>query len=143
MNVLRQSSSRGDECQYLFIDALQAFEKRSDDWSVRLRRAVDATDPEQVNISDEEYVLNILVPEMQLLFHLAIGEIAPFNDALQFALERQKKYWRSGNRKRDPDGYLALGPLAIVGMARKAGMPIEVESEYLPSELYEGDCAEQ
>jgi Immunity protein 49 len=143
IDVLRQSSTRGDECQYLFIDALQAFEKRADDWSTRLRMALDATDPEQVNISDEEFVLNILVPEMQLLFRLAIGEIAPFNEALQFALERHKKYWGKGNRKRDPDGYLALGPLAIVAIAHNAGMPIEVESEYLPRRLFEGDCREQ
>jgi hypothetical protein len=140
VDVLRRSSTRGDECQYLFIDALQAFEKRAADWSTKLRVALDATDPEQVNISDEEFVLNILVPEMQCLFRLAIGEIAPFNEALQFALERHKKYWSKGNRKRDPDGYLALGPLAIAGMARNAGMPIEVESEYLPKRLLEGGC---
>lgn len=31
----------------------------------------------------------------------------------------------------------ALGPLAIACMARDAGMPIEVQSEYLPKELLE------
>ncbi|MCI5121295.1 MAG: hypothetical protein D3908_08940 [Candidatus Electrothrix sp. AUS4] len=142
IDMLRRSSTRGDECQYLFAEALQAFEKRADDWSVKLRMAVDATNPEQINISDEEFVLNILMPEVQMLFRLAIGEIAPFNEALQFALERHKKYWSKGNRKRDPDGYLALGPLAIAGLAYEAGIPIEIESEYLPSWLFKGKCQE-
>lgn len=140
VDVLRRSSTRGDECQYLFVEALQAFEKRADDWSARLRLAVDATDPQRVALSDEEFVLNILVPEMELLFRYATGEIAPFNETLLFALERHKKYWNKGDRKRDPDGYLALGPLAIAGMARKAGIPIEVQSEYLPRPVLEGHC---
>lgn len=138
LDVLRRSSSRGDECQYLFIDALQAFERRDDDWSTRLQAALNATDPATTSISDEEYVLNVLVPEMQMLFRLAIGEITPFNDALDFALERHKKYWSQAKRKRDPNGYLALGPLAITKMVRKAGMSVEVESDYLPKQLLEG-----
>lgn len=140
VDVLRRSSTRGDECQYLFVEALQAFEQRADDWSAKLRRAVDATDPARVDLSDEEFVLNILVPEMELLFRLANGEIEPFNETLHFALERHKKYWSRASRKRDPDGFLALGPIAIGGLARRAGMPIEVQSEYLPKHLVEGAC---
>lgn len=135
LDVLRRSSTRGDECQYLYIEALQAFEKRAPEWSAKLQAAIDATDPEKVTISNEEYVLNILVPEMQMLLRLAIGEIAPFNEALQFALERHKKYWSQGNRKRDPDGYLAPGPLALASLAHEAGMPIDIDSEYLPRDL--------
>lgn len=140
MDVLRRSSSRGDECQYLFVESLQGYKNRAFDWSTKLQAALEATDPERVDLADEEFVLNILVPEMQMLFRLAIGEIAPFNEALQFALERHKKYWSKGSRKRDPDGYLALGPLAISSVAFDAGMPIDVESEYLPKWLLEGGC---
>ncbi len=143
VEVLRRSSTRVDECQYLFVDALQAFERRASDWSTKLRVALDATDPEQANISDEDFVLNILVPEMQCLFRLAIGEIEPFNEALDFALERHKKYWSKATRKRDSHGYLGLGPLAIAGMARNAGMPIEVCSEYMPKWILEGGCRVQ
>jgi Immunity protein 49 len=142
LEILRRSRTRGDECQYLFVDALQALESRTADWSKRLQQAVDATDPEKAPLSDEEFVLNILVPQMELLFRFVKGEIAPFNETLQFALERHKKYWSKASRKRDPDGFIALGPLAIAAKARKAGMPIEVESDYLPKPVLEGRCCE-
>jgi hypothetical protein len=141
IEVLRQSSTRGDECQYLFVEALQGFEQRTPDWSTKLQAAVDATDPERVRLSDEEFVLNVLVPEMQMLFRLALGEIAPFTDALAFALERYKKYWSKASRKRDPDGFLALGPLAISSVAFDAGMPVEVASDYAPRNLIENCCS--
>jgi hypothetical protein len=35
------------------------------------------------------------------------------------------------------DGLVALGPLAIASFARERGIPVEVESEYLPKALLE------
>src|SRR5436190_327187 len=90
LSVLRQSSTKGDECQYLFAEALQGFAKHSPDWSNKLQLAVDATDPTRYALIDEAYVLNILVPEMQLLFRLATRETAPFHEALEFALVRHR-----------------------------------------------------
>ena len=142
VTLLRRSSTRGDECQYLFAEAFQAFARRTNDWSARLRAALDATDPERISLQDEEFVLNVLVPEMEILFRLALAEPGPFNEALQFALERHKKYWSKGKRKQELDGYLALGPLAIAGMAHDAGIPVEVDSKYMPARLVEGGCRE-
>lgn len=140
IDVLRRSSSRADECQYRFVEALQGYEKHSPDWSTKLQAALDATDPQTTKLSDEDFALNILVPEMQMLFRLALGEIEPFGSALDFAIERHKKYWSKTNRKTDPDGYLALGPLALASQAVQAGMPIDAESEYIPRALIEGAC---
>jgi hypothetical protein len=142
IELLRRSSTRGDECQYLYIEALQAIERRASDWGTPLQRALDATDPERFKLAAEEFVLNIIVPEMELLFHFANEDRAAFQDSLQLALERHKKYWSRATRRRDSDGYLALGPLAIAAMARQAGFVIEVESDYLPKSLLEGSCAE-
>jgi hypothetical protein len=142
IEVLRRSSSRGDECQYLYVEALQAIERRTSDWGTRLQRALDATDPERFKLAAEEFVLEIMVPEMELLLHFSTGDRAAFQESLQFALERHKKYWSMAKRKRDPDGYLALGPLAIASMARKAGFAVEVQSDYLPKPLLEGRCGE-
>jgi hypothetical protein len=143
IEILRRSSTRGDECQYLFVEALQAFENRAADWGTKLQAAVEATDPTRTQMINEEYVLDILVPEMQMLFHLGLAELAPFYESLEFALERHKKYWSKGNRKRDPDGYLALGPLAIASLAYDAGMPFDMDSEYVLASLVEGACSQE
>lgn len=135
IDVLRQSSSKGDECLYLFADVLQRFWRHDADVSKRLTAAVEATDPQQLRISPEEFILNIVVPEMELFFRFLNGEVAPFNETLLFALQRHKKYWSKGDRKKDSDGYLALGPLAICGLATPTGIPIEVQSDYIPGSL--------
>jgi hypothetical protein len=140
IEILRRSSARFDECQYLLIDALQAFHCRTPDWSTKFRRAIDATDPGRFAMIDEDYVLNIIVPEMQMLFRLATRELTPFHDALEYALERHKKYWGHEERKRDPDGYLALGPLAIASLAHDAGLEVEVDSDFVPVHLIDGGC---
>jgi hypothetical protein len=142
IEVLRHSSSRADECQYLYVEALQAIERRASDWGTRLQLALDATDADRFELAAEEFILNIMVPEMELLFYFGTGDKAAFQESLQFALERHKKYWSRATRRRDPDGYLALGPLAIASMARQAGFAIEVESDYLPKPLLEGRCGE-
>jgi Immunity protein 49 len=142
IDVLRGSSSSTDECQYRFVEALQGYQTHAADWWDKLQAALDATDPEKVNLADEEFVLNILLPEMQMLFRLALGEIAPFETALEFALERHKKYWSKASRKKDPDGFLGLGPLALASTAFKAGMPITTESDYIPRILIENACGQ-
>lgn len=135
LEVLRGSSTRADACEYLLVEALQAFHQRAPDWGTKLQAALDATDPEHNKITDEEFVLNILVPDIQMLYYIGIGDIGPFNEALAFALERHKKYWSKGDRKLEPEGFLALGPMAIAGFAVEAGMPIEVSSDYMPLDL--------
>lgn len=142
IDVLRASSSTADECQYRFVEALQGYQTRSANWADSLKAALDATDPETVTLSDEEFVLNILVPEMQMLFYLALREIESFQTALEYAIERHKKYWSKAGRKRDPDGLLALGPIALASAALDAGMPIETESDYVPRALIENGCGQ-
>ncbi|UUU41316.1 immunity 49 family protein [Streptomyces sp. NBC_00162] len=54
------------------------------------------------------------------------------------ALTWHKEYWAAIEaRSRSGEGLVALGPLAIAGLAHDAGRPIEVGSEYLPKELLE------
>jgi hypothetical protein len=136
---LRRSSSRGDDCIYLWAEVLELWHENRPGVVPKLQAALEATDPSRLKMSDSGYVLNVLVSHMQLLFRLIAGEPGPFNEALHLALERHKKYW-SGRLKADPEGYLALGPLAFASMAHDAGITVEVESEYLPRRLYEGAC---
>jgi hypothetical protein len=141
VDVLRRSSTRGDECQYLYVEALQAVGARAPDWGDRLERALDSTDPERQSLTAEDFVLNIMVPEMEMLLNLGLGDAGALQEALGYALERHRKYWGGEDRVKDPDGFLALGPLAIASMAHDAGMAVEVESEYVPAALIQGACS--
>ncbi|WP_374936903.1 immunity 49 family protein [Streptomyces sp. Ru73] len=52
------------------------------------------------------------------------------------ALRWHKAYWTGDeDRSMSSEGLVSLGPLAIACLARDAGFPIEVESEYLPKAL--------
>lgn len=139
VSVLRQSSTKGDECMYLFVEALQGFLKRDRETSSYLLKALEATDPDRLSI-DPEYVLSILVPEIDLLYRILEMDATAYNQALEKALEKHRQYWSKGQRKTNPSGYLALGPLAMSVCAINIGIPIEVESDYLPMRLVKGDC---
>jgi hypothetical protein len=142
IDVMRASSTTTDECQYRFVEALQGYHTHAAHWAGSLQSALDATDPEAVTLIDEDFVLNILVPEMQMLFYLALREIAPFQTALEYAVERHKKYWGKASRRKDPDGLLALGPIALSSTAIQAGIPITTESDYIPRALIENACGQ-
>ncbi|MEJ8643160.1 immunity 49 family protein [Streptomyces sp. MS1.HAVA.3] len=79
-----------------------------------------------------------LYPPLNLFYRYLSQESDLFNEALAEALTWHKEYWTADEaRCRSGEGLVALGPLAIACMARDAGMPIDVESEYLPKELLE------
>ncbi|MCX5607201.1 MULTISPECIES: immunity 49 family protein [unclassified Streptomyces] len=92
-------------------------------------------------------MLKILYPPLNLFHRYLSQESELFNEALAEALTWHKEYWAAIEaRSRSGEGLVALGPLAIACMARDAGMPIEVESEYLPKEpkeLLEFDWASE
>ncbi|WP_157429995.1 immunity 49 family protein [Actinomadura oligospora] len=69
-------------------------------------------------------------PEGAMLRAIAEGDAAAFNAALVTALEKHREL--AGRRPRD---LIAWGPLALAALAHEAGLPIEVESGYLPVRL--------
>ncbi|MFC4906043.1 immunity 49 family protein [Actinomadura gamaensis] len=70
-------------------------------------------------------------PEGEMLRAIVGRDAAAFNAALVTALERHRE--RAGRNPRD---LIAWGPLALAALAHDAGLPIEVESGYLPERLY-------
>lgn len=135
--ILRSSSTRSDECVYLFVEALQALWRHDADAASRLKLAVEATAPERVQIGTG-YVLHILVPELELVYYFALREPQRFNETLARALRHHNKYWSQKKLRLEPDGFLALGPLAFASLAHDAGMPVTVESDFLPAALFQG-----
>lgn len=140
IDLLRSSSTTSDDCMYLWAEALQRWHLDETGAVASLQEALDATDPDQHELQHESYVLNMVVPQMQLLFRLISGEAGPFNDALTFAVTRHKKYVTSGRQKTHSRHYLALGPLAFASLAHDAGIAINVVSDYMPRHIVEGEC---
>lgn len=138
LSFLRESGAEFDDYLYSWVETLQnRWFGRQETWDT-LVRAVDGTDPANVRIADKELMLKILYPPLNLFHRYLSQESELFNEALAEALTWHKEYWTASEaRARSGEGLVALGPLAIACMARDAGMPIEVESEYLPKELLE------
>lgn len=141
IEILRASSSKSDEAYYLYVEAIQALWLRSQDTGSKLVKALRATDPGGLRLTPEDWVLNVLVPELDMASHLADGNADRFNQSLRFALERHKTYWSKGDRKRQSVGFLAFGALAFASLAHDSNIEITVESDYLPQALWQGNCS--
>ncbi|MDG4856782.1 immunity 49 family protein [Streptomyces sp. T-3] len=138
VSFLRASGMEFDDYIYAWVETLQnAWFGRREMWDT-LVTAVDGTNPAVPRIASAELMLKILYPPLELFHRYQREQITEFNAALVTGLTWHKEYW-TGNEARSlsGEGLVALGPLAIACMARDAGVPIEVESEYLPKELLE------
>ncbi|MGY4968313.1 immunity 49 family protein [Streptomyces nigrescens] len=136
VEFLRASGAEFDEYIYAWVETLQnAWFRRLETWDT-LVTAVNGTDPETTEIASKELVLKILYPPLELFHRYQRQEAEQFNAALVDALTWHREYWTANEaRPLSSEGLVALGPLAIACMAYDAGLPIEVESEYLPRHL--------
>jgi hypothetical protein len=136
VSLLRASGAQFDEYIYAWVETLQnAWFGRRETWDT-LVTAVNGTDPEITQVASKELMLKILYPPLELFHRYQRQDAEQFNAALVDAITWHKEYWTADEaRSLSGEGLVALGPLAIACMAHDAGMPIEVESEYLPKAL--------
>ncbi|MEU0632302.1 immunity 49 family protein [Streptomyces sp. NPDC005989] len=133
MSLLRENGSRFEEYHYAWIDTLQTYWLGGPELVPKLVAAVDGTDPEAV--ADPQMVGKLMYPPMEMFHRFIRKDNEGFNRALAAALEWHKEYWSEESRALQASGFVALAPLAMACFAHDAGIPIEVESEYLPATL--------
>lgn len=133
LSLLRENGSRFGEYDYAWIDTLQTYWLGGQDLVPKLVAAVDGTDPETV--ADPETVGKLLYPPMEMFHRFIRKDNDGFNRALAMALELHKQYWSEEDRAFQIPGLVALAPLAMACLAHDAGIPVDVESEYLPAVL--------
>ncbi|WP_407549091.1 immunity 49 family protein [Streptomyces sp. Pv4-95] len=133
LSLLRENGSQFQEYHYAWIDTLQTYWLGGPDLGPKLVAAVDGTEPQVV--SDPETVGKLLYPPMEMFHRIIRKDNAGFNRALTNALQWHKEYWSEETRAFQASGLVALAPLAMACLAHDAGIPIEVESEYLPATL--------
>ncbi|GAA2480607.1 hypothetical protein GCM10023100_51670 [Actinocorallia cavernae] len=136
VSFLRASGAEFDEYVYAWVETLQnLWFGRREVWDT-LATAIDGTAPEAAPIAGQELMLKILYPPLELFHHYLRREAGEFNATLADALTWHKEYWAANEaRSRSGEGLVALAPLAVACMAYDAGMPVDVESEYIPRAL--------
>lgn len=141
MSLLRDNDAQFDEFEYSWIDTLQTYWLGGDGLSAKLVAAIDGTDPAVA--THPEAAGKLMYPPMEMFHRIVRGDRAGFDRALTAALEWHKEYWTEEGRTARISGLVALAPLAMACFARNEGIPVEVESEYLPATLLAGNwCGE-
>ncbi|MFD7920479.1 immunity 49 family protein [Streptomyces sp. NPDC059740] len=140
VSLLRGADGAFDPYMYHWVEALQAYWTRHPSFEDKLVAAVEGTDPEVLRYGDAYGVLRLMYPPMAMLTQLALGDEARFNEELANALRLHREYWtQDEDRELDLEGLVALGPLALAGLAKVGGLAVTVESEYLPMALLDGE----
>ncbi|TXS63142.1 hypothetical protein EAO76_40655 [Streptomyces sp. sk2.1] len=135
-SLLRDCGGALDEYIYAWVETLRSFWLRHDDVGQHLVRAVDLSAPEHARVIDPETMSKLKYPPMMMFYRYLRNDAAGFNEALNDALRWHKEYWTADeDRTQNIEGVVAIAPLAIACLAKANGIPIEVESGYLPTAL--------
>ncbi|WP_431989388.1 immunity 49 family protein [Streptomyces albogriseolus] len=136
IETLRASGAVFEEYIYHWVDALQTYWLERPGLGDKLVAAFDASDPERLRFMDREMMLKVLFPPINVFYRFAGREADKFNEALIRGLELHKEYWTASEERQETgDGDIPLALLALACLAHDAGLPVEVESEYLPENL--------
>ncbi|MFD4242594.1 immunity 49 family protein [Streptomyces sp. NPDC058525] len=136
VSLLRDFGGALDEYTYAWVETLQSFWLRRDDLRTHLVRAVDLSAPEHARVLDAETMTKLKYPPIMMLYRYLRNDPAGFNEALADAIRWHKEYWTADeDRTENTLGIVALAPLAIACLAKANGIPVEVESDYLPEAL--------
>jgi hypothetical protein len=133
---LRSPEGSYDEYIYHWVAALQAYWLQQPNLVDELIAAIEGSHPDIASIAPRDLLQKVLYPPINLFHRFLRKDHDGFNQALVEALELHKEYWTADeDRAKDPEGRIALAPLAITCLAHDGGIPIEVESDYLPKHL--------
>jgi hypothetical protein len=136
LDLLRASGAVYDEYIYHWVDTLQTYWTERPGLGEKFTEAFRGTDPDVLRVADRELMLKLLYPPLELFLQFLQRDAEEFNKALVRALQLHREYWtKDEDRRLTTEGAVAIGPLAVACLAYDVGMPIEVESEYLPEHL--------
>ncbi|MCF0090128.1 immunity 49 family protein [Streptomyces griseoaurantiacus] len=138
LDRLRSEEGAYDDYIYHWVAALQAYWSQRPGLVEELTAAMQQSHPDVATITPRDRLQQVLYPPINLFYRFLRQDAPGFNQALTEALELHKAYWTADeDRTGDPSGMMALAPLAVACLAHDGGIPIEVESDYLPKHLLE------
>ncbi len=132
-----------EDYSFLWARALQCWFRGDGNTIDILQQALEATDPDKLKHGTQAYALFIACLDMELM-STSMVSAERFNQALHKALaEGHKVYYGQievnpdEDQSDEPEGFIALGPLAFACAMRDRGWPITVKSDYLPISIVE------
>ncbi|MFD0353064.1 immunity 49 family protein [Streptomyces sp. NPDC127110] len=136
IDVLRASGADHDDFLYHWVAPLQAYWLKRPELVEELTATFDRSHPDIAVIAGREYIQGIAYPPINLFYKFLRKDEEGFHLALVEALELHKQYWTATpERANDIDGLVPIGILAVTCLAHDAGIPVNVESPYLPEHL--------
>jgi hypothetical protein len=136
LDVLRASGADHDDYLYHWVAALQAYWLKRPELVPELTLTFQRSHPDVAAIADRDYIQQVAYPPINLFYKFLQKDEEGFHAALVEALELHKRYWTATpERAEDIDGLVPYGILAVTCLAYDAGIPVEVESSYLPELL--------
>ncbi|MFJ2902969.1 immunity 49 family protein [Streptomyces sp. NPDC087212] len=136
LDRLRSPGGEYDEYVYHWVDTLQTYWLQRPGLVEKLTATFETSDPAVARIAPRDLLDGQLYPPINLFYHFVRKDEDGFGPALEEALKLHRAYWTLNEDRADRTaGYLALGPLAIACLAHDGGIPIGVESDYLPKHL--------
>jgi hypothetical protein len=139
LEVLRASGLEYDDYVYSWVRVWQIYWRQEDGLVDQILETMRGTDPTGLRNISEDVTLKLNYPPVEMFYQLTQRDENKFNETLANVLELHKEYWTAKpERLTDPQGYIALGPLAVACLALDAGLAITVESDYLPRTLLKG-----
>jgi hypothetical protein len=140
LDRLRASGAEYDEYVYHWVDALQTYWLQRPGLVEKLTAAIQGSHPDAARVAPRELLQHILYPPINLFYRFLLRDESGFNEALVEALELHKRYWTADEeREEDPSSAVPISLLAITCLAHDGGIPVEVESDYLPHHLVRRD----
>ncbi len=149
LEILRQPVADALEYMYALIGALHAFTLRGLVDQAGLARAMIASDPaklpksqrpesERVPANDAvDHALYVATPIIELMHHLGLRDAAAFEATARKHLGNHGRYWSQPGRCLEPSGLIAWPILAIVAAARRVGVDVHIDDDYLPMAILE------
>ncbi|WUA07936.1 immunity 49 family protein [Nocardia sp. NBC_01377] len=134
-------TARFNKYMFLWAECWQALFRHRQVEVGRITAAMDATLRRNLEYPDEDYGTLIAYPAMNLLLHLVTRNTAEFNTTLEQALEDHAAFNSTPDRVATAHALVAWPLLAAVCQAADKGIPVEVESDYLPRALIDRDWA--
>lgn len=133
--LLRRSITKDPEYRYLLVDALKAFWNGDSQCSTIIVNALEATDPQRSDIREQDWTLDIDVPQLQLFFYVATKD-KEFEENLPRAADLHNQYWSANKSRRNNwDAFLSVELTGLAAIAHDRGMPAQIDASSIPSWL--------